>query len=543
MERQGRVLVIEDLAPWREELSEILGRSGYFVQTAASLAEARERLKNSFYHVLIVDIRLEDTDPSNEDGIKLLRELDEQGLMRAFKVIMLSSHDTGDYVRTAFRDYGVVDFLSRHNFKQQTFLEKVRETFSKHVKINPALTLHWQQFTETEEAVHNLEIDGIRLKRDPTLKSRIALELEDLFCRLFNQADSILARPMTSGQSGTGVLWVQPYYPTGGGRPVVVKFGDFRKIEAEQKNFQEYVKNFVGGGRSTTILDTQRTPHLGGIMYSLLGTEDDRLEDFGSLYQHASIHEIKSVLDRLFLDTCRAWYANVSPLQPLDLTADYQLMFGFTKENLTKAVAELQKYVQMRLVQGKQVLDFKSLTMDRSFQNPVQLLDEPPLVYPTSTCITHGDFTQHNILVDHSGHTWLIDFQSVARGHIFRDMAQLDSVIRFILLAPGEATLKERLQMEEVLGRAQQYHQVAQLAANLPTNNQLLAKAFATVIHLRTMARKISAQNPSDDMRDYYIALFYNAVNMLRFYGLASEQREHALLSASVLFAHLTSRR
>ncbi len=62
-------------------------------------------------------------------------------------------------------------------------------------------------------------------------------------------------------------------------------------------------------------------------------------------------------------------------------------------------------------------------------------------------------------------------------------------------------------------------------------------------MHLRTLAHKLVAQNPGDDISEYYIALFYNAVNTLRFYGLSSAQREHALLSASLLADQLGFRR
>ncbi len=64
------------------------------------------------------------------------------------------------------------------------------------------------------------------------------------------------------------------------GHEVVVKFGDVHQIVEEYSNFKEYVQPFLGSGRNTTILDMRRTPHLGGIIYSLLGA-DDELEDFG----------------------------------------------------------------------------------------------------------------------------------------------------------------------------------------------------------------------------------------------------------------------
>ncbi|MFL5666792.1 MAG: response regulator [Ktedonobacteraceae bacterium] len=530
MNTQGRVLVVDDLEPWREQLVETLQQDGFYAASASTATEVLEQLDEALYHLLILDIRLADTDPGNIDGIDLLRELEKRGLSEATKVIMLSAHDTKEHMRLAFRDYKVADFLSKDNFTKQLFLESVRRVFSQEANINLALTIHWQQVRGPEQAVLNLEIRGTRVKRNSPLQSQIATELNDLLCRLFYEAESVLLRPLTAGQSATGVLWAQPFYARGGGRAVIVKFGDFRKIEQEHTNFRKYVQPFIGGGRNTTVLDLRRTPHLGGITYSLLGADSEHMEDFGSFYRHADGAQIQTVLDRLFLDTCGAWYANPGQLQPYNLTEDYQQLLEFTSEKLEHALAEMQKFVQ-----GRQKLHFKSLHNERLFTNPLLAITGPPLVCSTYTCPTHGDFNQHNLLVDRAGHTWLIDFQATGPGHILRDVAQLDSEIRFLLLAPDEATLEECLCMEEALCSVERFSNVPELTPGFPTENQALAKTYATVVHLRILTRKLIAQNPSDDMSEYYIALFYNAVNTIRYASLPSRQREHALLSASIL--------
>jgi CheY-like chemotaxis protein len=538
MNRKARVLVVDDLEEWRDALVEKLQSTGFQADSASTAMQTIERLDEALYHLLVLDIRLDDADPNNTDGIELLSKLNQRGLGEAIKIIILSAYGTKEQMRLAFKDYSVADFLSKDYFNPQDFLESVGQVFTRDMNINLALQIHWQQVSGSEEVVLNLQVNGVRVKRNPALQSRMALELEDLLCRLFYQADSVLVRPLALGQSSTGVLWAQPFYTTGGGRAVVVKFGDFHKIEEEYSNFKQYVQPFIGGGRNSTVLDLRRTPRLGGLIYSLLGADNEHLEEFGSFYRHAGASQIKDVLGRLFLDTCSAWYANPGKLQPYNLTRDYQEMFGFTAEKLEHALAELQKSVQS----GKQKLHFKSLNSERAFTNPLQIIAGPPLVRSTYICTTHGDFNQHNLLVDNAGHTWLIDFQATGRGHILRDVAQLDSEIRFFLLASEEATLEERLKMEEALCRAERFSQVGQLLTSLPTQNRALAKAYATVVHLRTLAHRLVAQNPSDDISEYYIALFYNAVNTLRFYTLPSRQREHALLCASILADRLGSR-
>lgn len=530
MNRQRRVLVVDDLEKWRDLLIEALERDGFYVDSASTVAGVFERLEETFYHVLVLDIRLVDSEPKNEDGIDLLGELDKRGLIEATRVIILSAYGTPERMRLAFKGYRVADFLSKEEFTKRAFLESVRQAFSEQAPINLELQVHWQQISDPEQIVARLEVDGMRVRRDPALKKRLTLELDDLLCRLFHQAESVLVRPLTGGQSVTGVLWAQPFYASGGGRAVVLKFGDFHVIDREVANFQQYVQPFIGGGRNSAILGTRRTPYLGGILYSLLGADSEHLEDFGAFYQHSDAHAIGTVLDRLFLDTCGAWYANSSQLHPCNLTAEYQQLLGFTPEKLRQPMNELQ-----RMVHGTQKLYFKALAGERGFKNPLPALAGPPLIRSTYTCITHGDFNAHNLLVDQTGHTWLIDFLRTGQGHKLRDVAQLDAEVRFVLLSADEATLDERLSMEERLCSIERFSQVEQLLTPLSTSNPALERAYATVVHLRMLARRLVAQNLSDDISEYSIALFYHAINMLRFSSLPVGQREHALLSASIL--------
>ena len=229
MNKQGRVLVVDDLENWREELAETLQRDGFYVDTASTASEALKSLSETLYHLLVLDIRMDEADPNDTDGLDLLRELDKQGLSEALQIIMLSAHDTKEQVRTAFKEHGVADFLSKDKFNNREFLQDVRQIFAQKIKSNLALDIHYQQIKRAEDAIANLEINSRRLKKEPAMLKQIAIELEDLLQRLFSQAESILVRPIGSGQSTTGVLWVQPFYLTGGGRPVIVKFGDFRK--------------------------------------------------------------------------------------------------------------------------------------------------------------------------------------------------------------------------------------------------------------------------------------------------------------------------
>ena len=86
---RGKILIVDDFADWRELLRGLLQREGYSVHSAATLHEAREYVDQSKdLDLAILDIRLIETDETNEDGMRLLREIHERQTFT--KVIMIT---------------------------------------------------------------------------------------------------------------------------------------------------------------------------------------------------------------------------------------------------------------------------------------------------------------------------------------------------------------------------------------------------------------------------------------------------------------------
>src|SRR5438270_9854581 len=136
MSRPGRILVVDDLLHWREQLVEILEDCGFFVDAVSNGSQALKHLEDRLYHVVILDVRLNDNDHSNTDGINLLSELDERGISEATKILMLSAYGTKEQMRRAFAKHKVVDFLPKNGFTRQIFLENVQQVFAREVNIN-----------------------------------------------------------------------------------------------------------------------------------------------------------------------------------------------------------------------------------------------------------------------------------------------------------------------------------------------------------------------------------------------------------------------
>ena len=518
--------MVDDDEPWLVTVGSVLERAGFNVTSVSSIAAARELLKSGFFHLIVLDIQMDQSDEDNEDGMYLLKELSELNLLDAVAVVMLSGWGTLKRMRDAFSRYQVVDFFTKNEFVGSQFAASVQEIFAQKMKINLDLDIQWQT-GDAVEAVLNLRIDGNRIRKDTGDQDLLAEELEDLLCRLLSSAQGILARPLKRGQSGNGVITVQPFYSFGAGQAQVVKYGQVAEIYNENSNFEKYVKNLIG--RSTVIHEIRRTPRLAGILYSFLGAANEQTESFSDYYAHASISDVKQVLDRLFLVTCEAWYSSPGQLRPLDLTRHYQNRMNFTQENLNRALAE-----KLKANLGKNnTLNFPALG-ERAFNNPIPVVASKRFIRTTYECITHGDLNASNIFVDSDRHAWLIDFGCTGPGHILRDVAELDSMVRFQLLSGDSATLEERLFLEESLNKIP-LTDINGSAVEFETDNAALDKAFHVSLHLRALAAKLISPHRDTDMSEYQIALLYYGINTIRFYALDTVQRQHALVSSSLL--------
>lgn len=123
---RGKILIVEDYADWRELLSGLLQREGHQVEAVATLDEARGYFDSTKdLDLAILDIRLVETDEANEDGLRLLSEI--QACRSFTRVIMITGHGTMETQRRAFREFHAFDFFRKEQFDSREFREGVRE--------------------------------------------------------------------------------------------------------------------------------------------------------------------------------------------------------------------------------------------------------------------------------------------------------------------------------------------------------------------------------------------------------------------------------
>lgn len=116
------ILVVEDDAPTREFVAELLSKRGYSVATAADGAAARSQVASSIPELVILDLVLPEV-----SGFQLLSEWRTDSRTADLPVFVLTSKDLTpeekDYIRT-----NTVMLLQKQQPWQQTLLDQLRRT-------------------------------------------------------------------------------------------------------------------------------------------------------------------------------------------------------------------------------------------------------------------------------------------------------------------------------------------------------------------------------------------------------------------------------
>jgi DNA-binding NtrC family response regulator len=124
---KNKILLVDDDPAWLEELVPPLSKAGYDVDTVSSFEAASEKLLDSTYPVIILDLELEGSPQQLEglgllDGLKFLETIPR----RQGKAIVLSAYKNIENMRQAFKR-GAYDFIAKQDLSVKDFLDIVEE--------------------------------------------------------------------------------------------------------------------------------------------------------------------------------------------------------------------------------------------------------------------------------------------------------------------------------------------------------------------------------------------------------------------------------
>ena len=122
------ILIVDDLLNWRRTLSQVLAGRGYYVEAVTNSEEAKQALASGRFKLIVIDVRLVDSDDSNVEGLELLEEIDAEGL--DIKAIVMTGFETAHTEKRALQCSRCVAFIKKDEFDIHRFLEAVEAVIS-----------------------------------------------------------------------------------------------------------------------------------------------------------------------------------------------------------------------------------------------------------------------------------------------------------------------------------------------------------------------------------------------------------------------------
>lgn len=130
---RGKVLVVDDYADWRDMLCGLLEREGHLVEAAGTKDAALAYIQETKdLDLVILDIRLIETEEANEDGMRLLAEIRKR--LSFTRVIMVTGYGTMETQRKAFKDFQAFDFFPKAQFDSDEFRQAFQDAIEQAVR-------------------------------------------------------------------------------------------------------------------------------------------------------------------------------------------------------------------------------------------------------------------------------------------------------------------------------------------------------------------------------------------------------------------------
>ncbi len=123
VKKQMDILIVDDEKHWRDQLNDILADEGCSVVTANNYEEATAALTANHFKLAILDKRLVDADPNNEDGLRLMADIEQAGLHT--NIIVVTGYGEEKDIQTAIHSPRLVGFIKKNMLDVQVFRELI----------------------------------------------------------------------------------------------------------------------------------------------------------------------------------------------------------------------------------------------------------------------------------------------------------------------------------------------------------------------------------------------------------------------------------
>jgi len=121
-----KILIVDDRSNWRTTLETLLKSYGYAVTAAANVLEASEALEQGPYNTAILDVRLDDFDDDNREGLSTVL-ISAHHKYPQMSFIVISSY----YSEADVRDFAPPDarlfYFDKNNFPIDKLLNTLKQ--------------------------------------------------------------------------------------------------------------------------------------------------------------------------------------------------------------------------------------------------------------------------------------------------------------------------------------------------------------------------------------------------------------------------------
>ncbi len=96
-----KLLVVDDIKDWQITISGVLEDAGYLVDTAGSTGDAVKLLETNQYAAALLDLRLDETDEDNIEGLALAKTIKER--WSDTKIVIITGYGTPEILQKAMQ--------------------------------------------------------------------------------------------------------------------------------------------------------------------------------------------------------------------------------------------------------------------------------------------------------------------------------------------------------------------------------------------------------------------------------------------------------
>lgn len=341
-------------------------------------------------------------------------------------------------------------------------------------------------------------------------------------------------RPLQGGFSNTTLFIVKCQ----GQLPTVLKVGPKGKIETEERNYHEFIRNRI---KTIQLMKTEYKSGRGAILYSYAQFTGETNTFEAIFHQEPDTDRIIGIFEKLFKDRLKRWLDDSSySSKEQHLYQDYDLNEQDWMR-IKRAVSELGF--------DPDGLNTPALDLHCNPLNEARQLfaERQNQIFSTKLAIVHGDLNARNILIDSNNNIFLIDFADVGWDHLLKDFCRLEVEIKYVLTKlSNEEDIQSVIDLDRKMllnENDKPFSTLNDLLTHPIPASHKFDRMLKCIEKLRLIAdRAMGMLDGSQDHPDqYYIGLLHYTLEALRYQQCSNLSKHFALHSVAMLCQALNS--